>query len=383
MPRFRLRSWQTTTLHDSHDFDVDVDTIDEAARLLAELQDTAQTRCENQPLPNNIESAQAFRGSLPFLNPDTVIGSERGMMEIDADGKKLRDIPEVPGDHLQSLVSAIREIIRGSRATGRWIEQIDYSCKDGWHDSAAVPDGHYDIGRPPMEDIRVDHPPYPDDVPALQEDRLRCVNGVWLRPARWKPYDSEEQTEWLQTVVRIGEQALAAVVEAPAPAGKMSPANDPVVEEFPQEWSGHPDPTGPDSSWIDDNTGACMDAATGERLTPKFGGPGRSTAPAAPDLRNALWNALDLSTSHITEWDMDLLNRSWDEFPRTARHAHGAVLFVSGEAMEEAERTLRERQHSEALIQIYRMAASLGSRLLLINFDQDAATFAGLPTYDW
>ena len=173
MPRFRLRSWQTTTLHDSHDFDVDVDTIDEAARLLAELQDTAQTRCENQPLPNNIESAQAFRGSLPFLNPDTVIGSERGMMEIDADGKKLRDIPEVPGDHLQSLVSAIREIIRGSRATGRWIEQIDYSCKDGWHDRAAVPDGHYDIGRPPMEDIRVDHPPYPDDVPALQKDRLR------------------------------------------------------------------------------------------------------------------------------------------------------------------------------------------------------------------
>ena len=126
-----------------------------------------------------------------------------------------------------------------------------------------------------------------------------------------------------------------------------------------------------------------MDAATGERLTPKFGGPGRSTAPAAPDLRNALWNALDLSTSHITERDMDLLNRSWDEFPRTARHAHGAVLFVSGEALEEAERTLRERQHSEALIQIYRMAASLGSRLLLINFDQDAATFAGLPTYDW
>jgi len=64
---------------------------------------------------------------------------------------------------------ALREILGGSKVTGRWIEDESQQCPDD-----------DDYGNPD-----VDHP--------------GCT---------WHPYEQEEQDAWLETVADIAERAL-------------------------------------------------------------------------------------------------------------------------------------------------------------------------------
>src|SRR5437870_2854647 len=111
-------------LCDSHDYTVDAATIEEAAQLLAELQDKAQATSEHQTLPNNIESREEYGARLLVLDPEAIVDIEHGIQEIDEDGSPLRDIP-AHAARQEILVTALTEIVRGSKPTGRWIDQIN------------------------------------------------------------------------------------------------------------------------------------------------------------------------------------------------------------------------------------------------------------------
>jgi hypothetical protein len=54
MPKFRLRSWEDQTLYDSRDYEVEAETIEEAAKQLDELQEQAQEADGAVSAPANV-----------------------------------------------------------------------------------------------------------------------------------------------------------------------------------------------------------------------------------------------------------------------------------------------------------------------------------------
>jgi len=117
----------------------------------------------------------------------------------------------------EAIVARLQEIIRGSRATGRWIDDLDGSVPGGPEllSPETPPPGYYDNQDDPPEQDKADDdaPLMPDDVAPDDAMYLRLVDGVWLRPASWYPYTLEEQRAWNETVIRLAEEAIALMTQ--------------------------------------------------------------------------------------------------------------------------------------------------------------------------
>jgi hypothetical protein len=106
-------------------------------------------------------------------------------------------------------------------------------------------------------------------------------------------------------------------------------------------------------------------------------------------IESGIKRMLDLSTSHMTKDDAELMSdrhgHDCGSLPRIVQHAHGFIVFVCSdtESRWRALVSMEEGGFSNALRAIYQDAAALGSDLMLINFDQDADVLEGLPTFDW
>ena len=110
MATFRLRSWETQTLYDARDYEVVAATLEAAAELLDELQERAQETCGPVALPPEVSPIDGNDGEMRVLDPEEIVGSERGIAEIDAAGHKLRDVTPAesgtPGDTVAKVLAA-------------------------------------------------------------------------------------------------------------------------------------------------------------------------------------------------------------------------------------------------------------------------------------
>lgn len=121
------------------------------------------------------------------------------------------------------LHEALKDILGGSRRTGRWVCTLTGDAIDGDYDQSQVPDGCYDTDSalPDEDDDSVDrsHVPLPSFLdqqePSDVEDVL-FVGGRWLTPATWEPYTASENRSWLDSVADIAERSLKAVEAMPA-----------------------------------------------------------------------------------------------------------------------------------------------------------------------
>jgi hypothetical protein len=100
-----------------------------------------------------------------------------------------------------------------------------------------------------------------------------------------------------------------------------------------------------------------------------------------------VYKYLDLSTAHVTEAEMDAINARFgdvdDETPRVIPHDYGAWVNVPEQQIVD-----EDSEFYAALAERYPNVAACLERAralecLWINFDQDASTHDGLPTYDW
>lgn len=94
---------------------------------------------------------------------------------------------------------------------------------------------------------------------------------------------------------------------------------------------------------------------------------------------------IDLSTSHMTRQDDEILSHHADtisRLPRVSSHQHGYIVFVCSDNVAYQIETLRVRGHSDAFIKIYEAAATDGD-CMLVNFDPDGEMVEGLEAFDW
>lgn len=119
MARFRLRSWQEQTLYDSRDYEVETDTLEQAAELLDELQERAQEISEPVDLPPQVRRIDVASCEMRVLDPNEIVDSERGIAEIDAAGRKLRDIlPTVTDAPDDATLTVLAEFVADIEAVG-------------------------------------------------------------------------------------------------------------------------------------------------------------------------------------------------------------------------------------------------------------------------
>lgn len=103
------------------------------------------------------------------------------------------------------------------------------------------------------------------------------------------------------------------------------------------------------------------------------------------DLASATKRMIDLSTSHMTKGDSQLMLRaehSQTGLPRIVSHEYGWIVFVSSDASSEYAKAMELFGFSPDFVRIYMAAASVGGDVMLINFDSDAPVVEGLPTFD-
>jgi hypothetical protein len=104
------------------------------------------------------------------------------------------------------------------------------------------------------------------------------------------------------------------------------------------------------------------------------------------NLAPAVKRMIDLSTSHLTEEDTDLMrlaiNTSID-LPRITPHRYGWIIFVSSDFSTEQAEAMKTFGFSDAMIAIYTAAAAMGGDVMILNFDSDADQVEGLPTFNW
>ena len=85
----------TQTLYDSQDYEVDADTIEAAAAQLDNLQD-ACSASQFIELPRNVRHLNIRSTSRPDLmaelDPHEIVEGGSGVVEIDDNGRKIRDI---------------------------------------------------------------------------------------------------------------------------------------------------------------------------------------------------------------------------------------------------------------------------------------------------
>lgn len=102
------------------------------------------------------------------------------------------------------------------------------------------------------------------------------------------------------------------------------------------------------------------------------------------DLKDATKRMIDLSTSHLTKRDDELM--PWTKgpgLPRVTSHDYGYIVFVCSEGVTAQIAAMRDAGYSAEFQAIYRDAAQMGGDVMLINFDSAADQVEGLPTFEW
>lgn len=98
----------------------------------------------------------------------------------------------------------------------------------------------------------------------------------------------------------------------------------------------------------------------------------------------AFRRCVDLSTAHLSQQDMTLLNAPSKGIPRTTWHEYGAIIFgCDPNEIGQIVQTLRDRGHPEGFISLYKTVFSMPDAPLLMNFDEAGDTIDGLPTFEW
>lgn len=98
---------------------------------------------------------------------------------------------------------------------------------------------------------------------------------------------------------------------------------------------------------------------------------------------------LDISTSNLTQEDTGILTQMAQGYiaelglGRVVSHEYGYILFINGDsaALAETVDAMDKVGLSANVAYIYRGAVECNA--MLVNFDADADTVEGLPTYDW
>lgn len=108
MAEFHIRVWAEQTLIASSDYIVTADTLEQAAKLLRDVQDDADH--SGGPVEHAaVRSAEPYASfdDVSPLDPHEVAGSVTGLTLIDGEGKRVRDLLGVPsgcekmGDQLE------------------------------------------------------------------------------------------------------------------------------------------------------------------------------------------------------------------------------------------------------------------------------------------
>ena len=119
MTRFRLRCWQEQTLTDCCDYEVEADTLADAAALLDDLQDRAQAVTGPVSLPPNVRRIASTDRRMQVLDPDEVVDSVRGIAAIDDHGRKLRDVlPPAADSPADALTQVLTEFVHDIETVG-------------------------------------------------------------------------------------------------------------------------------------------------------------------------------------------------------------------------------------------------------------------------
>ena len=99
MPTFRLRAWAEQTLYDCRDYLVEADTIEKAAERLEAAMETVEANPSARMVPgiDRILSIAEDGATLSVpdirpLDPQEITDGASGIVEIDVEGRKLRDI---------------------------------------------------------------------------------------------------------------------------------------------------------------------------------------------------------------------------------------------------------------------------------------------------
>jgi hypothetical protein len=118
-----LRCWQEQTRYDAHDCDVEAASLEDAAALLDALQEQAQAVAGAVELPATVRRSDGSARVMPVLDPDEVVDGVRGITEIDANGRKQRDVLPRPAD---TAAAVLAEFVRDVEAVGIAVVRQDW-----------------------------------------------------------------------------------------------------------------------------------------------------------------------------------------------------------------------------------------------------------------
>lgn len=97
--KFLLRSWAEQTLFDCQDYEVEADSLEAAAELLAEQQEMADSEgggIEHASIRNAFRNAYRGFDTITPLDPNDIAEGGCGITLIDARGNRVRDLVGVP-----------------------------------------------------------------------------------------------------------------------------------------------------------------------------------------------------------------------------------------------------------------------------------------------
>lgn len=92
---------------------------------------------------------------------------------------------------------------------------------------------------------------------------------------------------------------------------------------------------------------------------------------------------VDISSSHLTVRDTELLTHVVKQPLRVTKHEYGWIIFINADSLGEKGNALRAYGYSRTFIAIYMAAATMDKSPILINFDGSGAVNPEFPTFDW
>ena len=128
MERFRLRSWEEQTLYDCREYEVEADSIEAAAELLDALRERAQEMNGPVELPPNVWRIDGGGRVMRVLDPKHLVDSERGIAEIGANGRKLRDVLPAAADPADPPARLLAAFVRDIETMG--VDTVTAKCPD-------------------------------------------------------------------------------------------------------------------------------------------------------------------------------------------------------------------------------------------------------------
>lgn len=92
---------------------------------------------------------------------------------------------------------------------------------------------------------------------------------------------------------------------------------------------------------------------------------------------------IDISSSHLTARDSELLTHVVKQPIRITSHEHGWIVFINPADLGAKGNALRAYGYSRTFVAVYMAAASMDKAPILINFESDGAINPEFPTFEW